>query len=652
MADRNSFTIVISALDKASATFRHIQGRVAALGKATGVTQLVQAAENAGTKFAALGSRISSLLGPIAALGAGVSAAGLFEMAKGASDWGTQLYIASKKTGVAADALAKLHYVGETVNVDADSMDRALFRLNLTIQKAAGGKGKDAIAMFRGLGISLRDSQHHIRDVTSVLADLSEATIRNPQLAQMIAGTAFGARQGAAMIPVLEMGREELKRLYATFEQTYGRITPEIVKAAYEAHESFGRLSLAMSGLKFTIGSALYPALESLIVPLTKWLVVNRKVIALRTSQWATELAAAIKKIDWAKVGAALFAMGRAVGYVFRLFGPFWSTVLIAGVVFSPFIVATLAAGKALVILAVRLLAIPFAGLVASILEVIPMIGGMADAWAALDLVLAANPFGAIVIGALALAGAGYLVYKNWKLVKGVFQEIADSKFGKVLSALVSLTPVGQGDVVNLKRPPPGSWLATGNFGKQAPGKAPRGSAPLGVRLNNPANLRSFGHTPTVLTGSGTFAKFPTAEAGVAAAAGNLLAYQQRHHLNTIAQIIARWAPSSENNTAAYIRQVSRATGFAPSATLNLSDPGTMQKLLTAMISHEQGYNPYSQSIISAGIAARLGGGSPGRDGNVHVKVDVTAPRGTSVRAAKTGEAVASLDVGRRFSYA
>jgi hypothetical protein len=33
----------------------------------------------------------------------------------------------------------------------------------------------------------------------------------------------------------------------------------------------------------------------------------------------------------------------------------------------------------------------------------------------------------------------------------------------------------------------------------------------------------------------------------------NLLAYSERHGINSVQQIIARWAPASENNTDAYI---------------------------------------------------------------------------------------------------
>jgi hypothetical protein len=40
--------------------------------------------------------------------------------------------------------------------------------------------------------------------------------------------------------------------------------------------------------------------------------------------------------------------------------------------------------------------------------------------------------------------------------------------------------------------------------------------------------------------------------------------YYHTYRLYTIRAIITRWAPPNENNTAAYIRNVSRLTGIAP----------------------------------------------------------------------------------------
>ncbi|WP_256670890.1 structural protein [Pseudomonas sp. AN3A02] len=50
------------------------------------------------------------------------------------------------------------------------------------------------------------------------------------------------------------------------------------------------------------------------------------------------------------------------------------------------------------------------------------------------------------------------------------------------------------------------------------------------------------------------FARFDTPENGICALGKLLLTYQRKHGLKTVKAIISRWAPSVENDTAAYVR--------------------------------------------------------------------------------------------------
>ena len=70
--------------------------------------------------------------------------------------------------------------------------------------------------------------------------------------------------------------------------------------------------------------------------------------------------------------------------------------------------------------------------------------------------------------------------------------------------------------------------------------------------------------------------------------------------LNSIASIINTYAPSSENDTAAYISAVSSETGLAPNAPLT---PAHIAALVPAIIYHENGQNPYPPDLIARGIA-------------------------------------------------
>ena len=88
---------------------------------------------------------------------------------------------------------------------------------------------------------------------------------------------------------------------------------------------------------------------------------------------------------------------------------------------------------------------------------------------------------------------------------------------------------------------------------------------PRGLRNNNPLNIIKSKNQvwlgQTNLDGETTFCHFSTMTYGLRAALKLLRTYYQRHGCVTLRQIIRRWAPETENKTAAYIQTVSRMTG-------------------------------------------------------------------------------------------
>lgn len=137
----------------------------------------------------------------------------------------------------------------------------------------------------------------------------------------------------------------------------------------------------------------------------------------------------------------------------------------------------------------------------------------------------------------------------------------------------------------------------------------PPSRSPRGERNNNPGNLVK-GAAPwdgEVSGADARFAAFATPEHGIRALGKNLLAYQDKHSLNTVEDIISRWAPAGENDTRAYVSAVSRAVGVLPDAKIDLHDPKTLTSITKAIISFENGRQPYSDQQISLGLAAAQG---------------------------------------------
>ncbi|CAI2527130.1 Uncharacterised protein [Serratia ficaria] len=155
---------------------------------------------------------------------------------------------------------------------------------------------------------------------------------------------------------------------------------------------------------------------------------------------------------------------------------------------------------------------------------------------------------------------------------------------------------------------------------------------PVGLRNNNPGNLVKTANTwDGEVKGDGRFASFATPEHGLRALCKNLLTYNKRGY-TTVEQIIGRWAPPNENDTASYTAAVSKALGVPADKRLDLTDINTLTALCASITQHENGSNPYSQEQINTGAMAALG------------MTTLPQPEGTNLRAAGAATAVTQLD--------
>lgn len=124
------------------------------------------------------------------------------------------------------------------------------------------------------------------------------------------------------------------------------------------------------------------------------------------------------------------------------------------------------------------------------------------------------------------------------------------------------------------------------------------GNNAIGLRNNNPGNLRA---APNSTGKNGGFSTFASPQDGLAALSRQLQLYGDRGN-NTLNGIIHTYAPRSENKTQSYIDAVSKNTGFNPSDRLNLQSPEVLEKLIPAIIKHENGTQPFSRDDILQGI--------------------------------------------------
>ena len=134
--------------------------------------------------------------------------------------------------------------------------------------------------------------------------------------------------------------------------------------------------------------------------------------------------------------------------------------------------------------------------------------------------------------------------------------------------------------------------------------------APRGIRNNNPGNIEKGENWQGLAADQSSdsrFAVFSEPVWGVRALARVLSVYRNRDGLpglggpgvDTIREVLSRWAPDSENNTESYIQAVANEMQVSDRVALQ---PNDYPALIKAIIRHENGVQPYPDSIIFDGI--------------------------------------------------
>lgn len=132
-----------------------------------------------------------------------------------------------------------------------------------------------------------------------------------------------------------------------------------------------------------------------------------------------------------------------------------------------------------------------------------------------------------------------------------------------------------------------------------------KGCNPLNVRASSDKWRGSIGQSDN------GYVIFSTPMDGIRAAATVIKNYGTKYGINTVRDIVSRYAPASENPTDDYIANVCKGTGYQPDEKLDTKNPEVLKKLVTAMMKQEIGDVPYSEETINEGVQRALGNVTP-----------------------------------------
>jgi hypothetical protein len=418
-----------------SAPFERLTNRLGALGKAAGVPALAGALGRTGDAAGVLGSRLAGVGTMFAGL-ATVGAVGLTSLVKGALDAGDRIGELAQRVGLAVDVYASLEHAAAQADVAPEAFAAAMDRFNKGLGEMRAGSGP-FISFLGKVGPGLLTQVKASKSTEEALSLVTDAfaKIEDPARRAALASALFG-KSGLQMGQFLGQGSAEIQKQQLRFMALAGS-QEELVRNSGELDNALRETGVALLGVRNVAAGALMPAITSLAMAVTGFIVKNRDGI----QKWAEKTGAAIQGwIDGGGVERLVNGLGRLADAVTRAVdrvgGMENALGLVALAMAGPSLLAAgrfafslAGVGKEVLLLGVRLGgvllgALGRAGLAMLAFNFAPLLAGLRAASAAtwsFTTSLLANP---VVLVAGLMAAAAYLIYTNWKPIAGFFGSI------------------------------------------------------------------------------------------------------------------------------------------------------------------------------------------------------------------------------------
>jgi hypothetical protein len=189
--------------------------------------------------------------------GAAVAAAtGLAEMAKQGAEIVERFSLISQKTGISIRDLQGFEATGKTVGVSLEDMVTSMRKFDSAL--AGVGKNAAAGALLRELGVTAKTNKEALLQA----ADAFKAMEDGPEKAAL-AVQLFG-KAGLNMIPFLNKGAEGMKEFNALVDKFGPKIGKEAVEANERYKQSTVQLDLEWQHFKVTIEQGVLPVITKL----------------------------------------------------------------------------------------------------------------------------------------------------------------------------------------------------------------------------------------------------------------------------------------------------------------------------------------------------------------------------------------------------
>lgn len=410
MASEYPLSLVIRAVDKASAPIRAINARfqklteparklsnsLRSMSDEAGLPRLAKVTGGLGRAIGDVGSEAMALGAKLAGM-AVAATVGIYAIVKGAVDAGDKLGEMAQRVGLSVDAYAQLQYAAAQADVEQEAFNSAMDQFNKRLGEAKAGGGP-LLSFLQQVAPGLANQVRGAKTTEEALALMTDAfeRVTDPGKRAALAAAAFG-KSGLQMGQFLGQGNKALKEQRDELARIAGS-QEEFSRRAGDLDNASRRTGVAFGALRNAAMAKLFPSLIKLSDALTALIVKHgEKVVA-----FFERLGAAIG--DWVDRGGVEELADQIGGLIDQVRG----------------IVSWMGGWKNVLLVVGAIMAGP---LIASLVS-------LTSATYSFGLALLTTPVGWFLLAAAAIAAAVYTVVKNWDSIKTFFSDLFDGVKG------------------------------------------------------------------------------------------------------------------------------------------------------------------------------------------------------------------------------
>lgn len=411
MADKGySLNVIINAVDRVTAPLRGIFNKVKAASAGvtgaldrTGLPIFANSLKNVGGAIGGVGNAVASSTKRLLGLGAtlGITGAALNLFFQGFADATGAIGDTAERTGISRERFQELSFAAKLTGSSAQTLGGALQKMQINVGAATAGS-KELKDMFKGLGINIKDASGKLKSSDALFDTFVDriSKIKDPSLQAQAAVKIFG-KSATELLPLIRGGGDGLKEMSDEARRLGIVISDSAVREGENFGDTLDTIHAALSGVGNTIGSALVPQLNKLGGQLIETIVKYRPQIEAFATAFAKNLPGNIERVT---------------GFLGDLYDGVQPVISIIGSLSDTF------GGANLIFTALGLYI--GGGFLMAVLN-------LAVALKGLGMAIALTPVGWFLAAVVAIAGAAFIVYKNWDAIAKFFEE----KWGRVKAA-------------------------------------------------------------------------------------------------------------------------------------------------------------------------------------------------------------------------